>query len=97
LRNIIFHPDVEEEIQAAYQWYQQQSEDLGEQFLTELESALQLVSLYPVLWPNFQLGFRRYLLPRFPYSVLYDSKGKMIFVVAVMHNHRHPKYWHKRL
>ena len=97
MHNLIFHPDVEGEIQAAYQWYQQQTEGLGERFFTELDSALHLVALYPNLWPNFQLGFKRYLLPKFPYSVLYKRHRKDIFVVAVMHNHRHPAYWTKRV
>ncbi len=37
---IKFHPDVAVEIKASYQWYQDQAEGLGEDFLSELESAI---------------------------------------------------------
>jgi hypothetical protein len=38
--NIIFHPDVEHEVKASYEWYQRQAIGLGDDFLSELESAL---------------------------------------------------------
>ena len=41
--NIIFHPDIENEVKASYEWYQNQAEGLGEDFLTELETAYQAI------------------------------------------------------
>lgn len=37
--DITFHPDIEHEVKASYEWYQNQAVDLGEDFLTELETA----------------------------------------------------------
>lgn len=34
--NVIFHPDIELEVQASYEWYQKQAVGLGDDFLTEL-------------------------------------------------------------
>jgi hypothetical protein len=40
--------------------------------------------------------FRRYLLQRFPYGLIYAVEGQTIFVVAVMHLKRKPGYWVSR-
>jgi len=88
-----FHPDVSVEIRASYCWYQEQAEGLGDDFLNELESEYQAVAEFPQTWPLFVKGFRRHLLPNFPFSVIYRESGGTIFVVAVMHNKRKPGYW----
>ena len=94
--NIIFHPDIEFEVKASYQWYQNHAIGLGDDYLTELESAYQAIIEHPNTWPKFQLGFRRFLLSKFPFSVIYQISQEKIFVVAVMHNSRKPGYWSER-
>jgi plasmid stabilization system protein ParE len=96
LKNLIFHPDVKEEIKASYQWYEEQAVGLGEDFLLELESSYEVISEYPDTWPNFQAGFKRYQLSRFPFSVVYKEHRNQIYIVAIMHNRRKPNYWQKR-
>ncbi len=71
MHNIIFHPDIEFEVKASYEWYQNQADGLGEDYLTELESAYQAIIELPDTWPKFQIGFRRFLLSKFPFSVIY--------------------------
>ena len=94
--DIIFHPDIEYEVKASYDWYQSQAIGLGEDFLNELENAYQTIVELPDAWPKFQVSFRRFLLSKFPFSVIYSFNQKTIFVVAVMHNSRRPGYWDER-
>jgi hypothetical protein len=94
--NIIFHPDIEYEVKASYEWYQNQAVGLGEDFLTELETAYQMITELPDTWPKFQKGFRRFLLSKFPFSIIYQFNQKTVYVVAVMHNSRKPGYWSER-
>ena len=94
--NIIFHPDIENEVKASYEWYQNQAKGLGEDFLTELETAYQAIVELPNTWPKFQKGFRRFLLSKFPFSVIYRFNRETVYVVAVMHNSRKPGYWSER-
>ena len=94
--NIIFHPDIENEVKASYEWYQNQATGLGEDFLTELETAYQAIVELPNTWPKFQKGFRRFLLSKFPFSVIYRFNRETVYVVAVMHNSRKPGYWSER-
>ena len=93
---ILFHPDIASEVKSSYDWYQEQADGLGDDFITELESAYEAVAELPQTWPRFQRGFRRFLLTKFPFSVIYKETGSHIFVVAVMHNSRRPGYWIKR-
>jgi len=93
---IVFHPDVITEIHASYTWYQNQAEGLGDDYLSELESAYETIASLPETWPKFQKNFRRFLLSKFPFSVIYRISNQSIFVVAVMHNSRKPGYWKKR-
>jgi len=73
-----FHPGVSSEIKASYAWYQDQAEGLGNDFLNELESAYQSIVESPRTWPFFEKGFRRFLLSRFPFSVIYREVDQSI-------------------
>lgn len=90
---LLFHPDVASDVRASFAWYQTQASGLGDDFLHELEGAYQVIAALPLTWPPFQKGFRRFLLSRFPFSVIYRADSESIYVVAVMHNSRKPGYW----
>ena len=95
--NITFHPDIEYEVRASYEWYQKQAEGLGDDLLTELEMAYQAIIEFPDTWPKFQKGCRRFLLRKFPFSVIYQIDNKTVYILAVMHNSRKPGYWTERI
>jgi hypothetical protein len=94
---LIFHPEISLEVKFSYTWYQKQADGLGDDFLRELEDAYQVISQLPNTWPLFQKGFRRYLLARFPFSVIYREQDSLIYIVAIMHNSRKPGYWLSRV
>jgi hypothetical protein len=41
--------------------------------------------------------FRRCLVPKFPYSIIFSIEPEFILVVAVAHAKRKPGYWHDRV
>jgi toxin ParE1/3/4 len=94
--NLFFHPDVSSEVKSSYDWYQEQADGLGEDFLNELEYSYQAIIEFFDTWPKFSRGFRRFILSRFPFSVIYRKKNQSIYIVAVMHNSRKPGYWLER-
>ncbi len=93
---LLFHPDIASEVRTSFNWYQNQAAGLGDDFLSELEGSYQAIIELPDTWPKFQKGFRRFLLSKFPFSVIYRKSEDVIFVVAVMHNSRKPGYWLSR-
>jgi toxin ParE1/3/4 len=95
--DLIFHPDIQFEIRDSYKWYESRAQGLGEDFLSELESAFQIIKEIPDTWPLIAMNFRRYLLDRFPFGVIYQKKEDQIYIVAVMHLNRKPGYWIDRI
>lgn len=94
---LIFHPDIHQEIKESFRWYESKSAGLGEAFIAELESAFRIIMEMPNTWPMISRNFRRYLLNRFPFGVIYHIKKNEIYVIAVMHLSRNPNYWEQRI
>ncbi|WP_415896011.1 type II toxin-antitoxin system RelE/ParE family toxin [Neptuniibacter sp. PT34_22] len=94
--DIKFHPDVSQEVRTAYQWYEEQAQGLGDDFLIELEYSFKLIRKQPNTWPVFSARTRRFLLNKFPFSVIYTPSTEVILVLAVMHNRQKPRYWGER-
>jgi toxin ParE1/3/4 len=70
---------------------------IAEIFFVELNSAMERIAQNPQRWPRMGDSYRRYLLGRFPFSVVYREKPGHIEVVAVAHHRRRPRYWAGRL
>lgn len=94
--NFVFHPEAETEFLTAIDWYEARSVGLGADFSAEIRAAIQRAIAMPHAWPRVDDEIRRVLARRFPYGVLYAPRNDLIFVLAVMHLHRHPDYWRAR-
>lgn len=95
-RRLDFLEQALEEAEQAARWYAERSSAAAAAFLAELERALAAIEHAPASWPPFDHGTRRYLLKRFPYSVVYRCRDEKITVLAVAHAHRRPGYWRER-
>lgn len=83
------------EIQA---WYEAQRIGLGSEFQNALTARLDLLLEFPDSAPVFsQKNARKVSLDQFPYYVIYTIRQETIWVVAIVHHKRHPKYWVSRL
>jgi plasmid stabilization system protein ParE len=85
-----------EEAEAAARWYAERSPSAASGFDAELAAAEIAVSEHPLAWPPFEHDTRRYLLRRFPFSVVYVLEPDRVVIVAVAHAHRRPGYWRVR-
>ena len=94
---VIFLPQAEEEMNAAAQYYESQSQGLGSDFLLEVERTTEAISSNPKAAPTIRNGIRRRLLRRFPFGLLYKIEEDQILILAVMHHRRRPGYWRDRL
>ena len=90
-------PEALREIDDAFEWYFERSLQAAEGFVGEAASALGLIASAPSIWPHFEAGTRRYVLRRFPYSIIYREIEDGIEVIAVAHQKRRPRYWRGRL
>jgi len=80
-------------MKAAAVYYDDQVVGLGSDFLDEIESGLNRIRRFPLLSPIYDGEYRRYLLKRFPYGLIYRIEAQKIFIIAVTHHQRKPKYW----
>ncbi len=94
--NIRFLTPARQELDDAVIWYNQQSPDLGLEFLDELDKAVHRIAAYPQACEEIEPGLRRCLLNRFPYGLIYGIDTNVIVIVTVAHLHRQPRYWIER-
>src|SRR5438046_712161 len=92
-----FFEEASEEAEEARRWYRERSEPAEAAFLEELDHAIAVVVEAPQRWPKYIAGTRRYVFPRFPYSLIYFPENQVLHVVAIAHEKRRPGYWRERL
>jgi hypothetical protein len=73
------------------------TENVGLEFLDELDRAVRLVKSYPLAFTEIEPEIRRCRLARFPYALIFGIEPQTIVVIAVAHLHRQPGYWSDRL
>jgi plasmid stabilization system protein ParE len=95
---IAYHllPPAEEEMTEAALFYEKAAPGLGDDFLADVQFAIDSVLEHPGLGAAMPDGFRRILLRRFPFSIYYAIEPDLILVVAVAHQRRAPNYWRGR-
>ena len=92
-----FHPLARTELTEAGQFYEGRAPGLGARFLDATERAIQLLQGHPDLGTPLSATIRSVTVPQFPYAVVYRVDGDRLFVVAVAHFRRRPKYWAGRI
>lgn len=95
-------PEVLQDLSEARDWYDEQSEGLGTEFLDAFWRTLDVIDKAP-LTPK-RIGrhgsaapLRRTHLEGWPFAVLYLFEHDTVIVVAVHHDRRHPKHWRHRV
>ncbi len=93
------HPYAQAEVDAAIEWYEEECEHLGIEFLDEVDRAVSRIVQNPATWPNYadMPAFHRINLHRFPYAVIYRYQHDTVQIMAVAHHRREPGYWHRRI
>ena len=88
---------AQQEVDDAVAWYDEREEDLGRDFLDELDRVIRRIRSFPLASTEIDPGIQRCLLARFPYGLIYGIDEDLIIVIAVSHLHRQPRYWIDRL
>jgi toxin ParE1/3/4 len=96
-KEIGLHEDALAEAQSAYDWYATQDPTAAEAFIDELDHAMERIVTFPNLGGSYSSGTRRYVMKRFPFTLIYRERHRIIEIVAVAHARRKPGYWKKRV
>ena len=71
-------------------WYENQKEGLGFRFGEVILEAFELLRESPYLFAPYNVHYRRMVLPRFPYSIIYEvsEEERIITILRVVHQKR---------
>ena len=78
-------------------FYEAARSGLGDFFLDHMQRVIDALCRRPELGLDVGDGFRRALVRRFPFNVIYTVDANEIVVVAVAHQRHSPKYWKGRV
>lgn len=90
------HADARIEYIESYAWYHERGSHIAEAFERELEHAMETLQEDPNRWPVYTGTWRRIVLRRFPFGIVYGVMNNQIVVIAIMHTRRKPGYWKNR-
>lgn len=94
MKSAAFHRLAERELVEAVEYYESERRGLGEEFLGAIERAIVVLDRYPRAAPRVGREVRRFVLPRFPYSLIYRQLATgQLRILAVAHHKRPPQYW----
>ena len=96
MKSVRFHHRAESEMLGARDFYNAQLDDLGENFIDEVERSIAIIQKSPTRWPIMEENFRGYILQRFPFTIYYVNDPDDILILAIAHQSRNPGYWKTR-
>ncbi|BCS55652.1 type II toxin-antitoxin system RelE/ParE family toxin [Geobacter sp. SVR] len=92
-----FLPEAEKELREAARYYESEAPGVGIAFVVELHKAILAILDNPLAAQTVRKSIRKWVLPRFPFNVLYSVESEILVIVAVAHQKRRPTYWKRRL
>lgn len=97
MNRIRFHELASRELLDARDYYDDLVYRLGEKFVIEVERCLNVIKANPLAYPSIKQNVRKAVVIKFPFSILYRVEKNNIYILAVMHQKRKPKYWAERM
>ena len=92
-----FDADARAEFHTAISYYEECQAGLGRRFRDAVELETSRIRAMPLRFRILHAPFRRCLVPKFPYSIVFTVEPEFILVVALAHAKRKPGYWLDRI
>ena len=92
---LVAEPRADVDVEAAFDWYENERAGLGLEFLEDLRATYDRVADGPLAYQDLRSGIRRALVRRFPYAVYFAVEADVIVVLAVLHVSRDPAEWQR--
>jgi len=92
--SVVVRRIAEAELEQAKAWYNLNSPNLGDAFVTAFEDAAQAIAEGPFRWQRYHKDVRRYVMNRFPYIIYFDLREangeQTVRILRVVHASRDP-------
>lgn len=90
---LLVKDEAEEDLQSAYDWYEEQQFGLGDTFLNQIDQSFNEILNNPKAFQKRYKKVRMNFTQQFPFGVHYKIEQNKIVVLAVLHTNRDPKNW----
>ena len=97
MRILVIAREAVQDAREAYLFYESQSSGLGDDFFRKLEARVQLIHERPEIFAVEYLDYRRTMIRRFPYAVVYACDTDRVVVYGVFHTAADPQKWKARV
>jgi hypothetical protein len=90
--SLSFLPEVANDAITGYDWYEDRSTGLGNDFFRLFYANANEIPRNPLLYPIVFKNFRRRLLRRFPYAIYFRIEDRNVVVFGLFHCARSPGF-----
>ena len=99
MKTVRYEDAADEELLDEVVRYELRREGLGSEFLSAVREAVRLIAEAPAAWQASEHGrdVRRFVMDRFPFTIVYTELADEVLIVAIAHASREPGYWRTRL
>ncbi|HEX6371558.1 MAG TPA: type II toxin-antitoxin system RelE/ParE family toxin [Longimicrobium sp.] len=87
-----FSATAQEQFRIAQEELRQESLRRSQRFAAEVRHVVKRLSRYPYVGHRVD-EFRRMILRRFPWSILYEVWEDRVYITELVHQHDEPDYW----
>jgi len=94
---IEIHEFASQELNEAIEWYEFQSDGLGNRFKTLVIRQMKQVQNNPGWFLKEDEDIYKAYIPKFPYKILFTFDDEKVVIWAIAHMHRKPCYWQSRV
>ena len=89
----VYDPQALAEYRDAVSWYQERSQRVAENFVSELREKIQEICTDPFRYRFAYKEYRETSLRKYPYTVVFlvDQSARKVVISAVFHHKRNPR------
>jgi plasmid stabilization system protein ParE len=95
--HILIKPRARQNLQEAYDWYEDREDGLGERFKDAFDDGCSRVQSDPFRPALIYRDVRRLLFKKFPYHIYYRVTGETIKILTVVHASRAERHWKRHV
>ncbi|MDA0839734.1 MAG: type II toxin-antitoxin system RelE/ParE family toxin [Planctomycetota bacterium] len=96
MKPVKYHPEARTETIESTLFYDSRQTGLGDRFLSAVKDAEFFVQSNPEAGSPSEEQTRMHRIKKFPFALVYREYSDHIFVIAVAHLSRRPRYWLER-
>jgi toxin ParE1/3/4 len=91
------HSLAKTELMDAVDWYEDERKGRGAKFFIAYLKTLKKILANPLTFSKNFNAVRKANIPKFPYSIYYETYGNEVLIYAVFHHKRSPESWKIRI